>query len=166
LGGLLAGFCSFRERRCEPGAGRTEFSLAMTTRQLSFRQLQAAWGVALAFAAVCIVFGGFTKKPYAGGFGWRHGVLAGVVLWLACTALWIRRKLLKRARSNTSNPSSSAPMWTPAQLIGILLAGSITAWGLVSNIVIPSPPWFSDAIYVTGILLLFNFMPRKPASFG
>jgi hypothetical protein len=137
--------------------------MAATTPQLSFRQLQAAWGVALAFAVVCIVFGGFTKKTYAGALNWRHGVLAGLVVWLAWTGLSIARKLGKQARANANDPSSSAATWTPAQLTGIILAGSIAACGLVSNMVIPSPPWFSDTIYTTGILLLFKFLPRKPA---
>lgn len=145
------------------GAAGRVVRMPRITPQLSVRQLQAVWGGYLAFAVVCIVFGGFTKKAYVGGFNWRHGVLAGVVVWLAWTAVSIRGKLLKRAQSSTGNPGRSAAIWTAAQLIGIIVAGSIAACGLVSNIVIPSPPWFSDAIYTMGILLLFRFLPRKPA---
>lgn len=138
----------------------------MTTTQLSFRQVQVTWGLAIAFAIVCIFFGGFTRKPFAGGLGLLHWVLMGIVVGLSISALSIPRELLKRARSGAerSNTSASAGAWTGAQVIGIGLAAGIFAWGLVSNIIIPSPGWLSDAIYTTGILLLFKSLPRKSAN--
>lgn len=42
-------------------------------------------------------------------------------------------------------------------------AEGVVLWGLVSNMVIASPQWLSDVFYALGFLLLFNFMPRKPA---
>jgi len=92
-------------------AGRTEFSMAMTTRQLSFRQLQAAWGVALAFAAVCIVFGGFTKKPYAGGFGWRHGVLAGTMVVLTSDNGFHHGQNRRNSKFVPYTPALQVPLW-------------------------------------------------------
>jgi hypothetical protein len=47
--------------------------------------------------------------------------------------------------------------------VGIMIAESIVLWAVVSNVVIASPHWLSDVFYTTGALLLFRFMPTKPA---
>jgi hypothetical protein len=142
-----------------------EKKCGVTTTPLSFRNIQTVWAVAIAFAIVCIVFGGFTRKAFEGGLNWRHGILLGLVGWSALSGLSIRRKLLHRASSGAKGSNSGAPAktWVAAQLLGIMLAGSMVAWGLVSNVVIASPLWLSDAIYVAGILLMFRFKPSKPS---
>ena len=139
--------------------------MAGNTTPLSFRHVQIIWGVAIAFAVVCIVFGGFTRKPFEGRLSWRHGILLGLVAWSVIGGISILRKLLRRARSGAkaSNSGASAKAWAAAQLLGIMLAESIVAWGLVTNIVIASPQWLSDPIYAAGILLLFRFKPSKPS---
>lgn len=71
-----------------------------------------------------------------------------------------------RVSPGSGNALASIKAWTAAQLLGIMSAESIVLWGLVSNIVIASPEWLSNAIYVAGILLLFNFMPTRPAYIG
>jgi hypothetical protein len=44
-----------------------------------------------------------------------------------------------------------------------MTAEGIVLWALVSNVVVASPQWLSDVFYTVGALLLFKFMPRKPA---
>jgi hypothetical protein len=137
--------------------------MPVTTTALSFRHVQIIWGVAIAFAAVCIVFGGFTRKAFEGGLDWRHGALLGLAGWSALSGFLTRRKLLNRASHSAKGdkPAASAKTWTAAQLLGIMLAESIVVWGLVTNIVIASPQWLSDVIYVAGVLLLFKVKPSK-----
>jgi hypothetical protein len=77
----------------------------------------------------------------------------------------VRRKLVVRAtaQSNAADPAAPLNAWTAAQLVGIISAEGVVIWGLVSNIVIASPQWLSDAFFALGVLLLFKFMPTKPA---
>ena len=93
------------------------------------------------------------------------GWLIGLVTWSAWGGISVRRRLVARAtaQSNAADPIAPLKAWTASQLIGIMLAEGVVLWGLVSNIVIASPPWLSDAFYTLGLLLLFKFMPRKPA---
>jgi hypothetical protein len=46
--------------------------MPVTTTPLSFRNIQRVRGVAIAFAIVCIVFGGFTRKAFKGSLSWLH----------------------------------------------------------------------------------------------
>src|SRR4051812_37080639 len=98
--------------------------MPMTTMPLSLRQVQWVWGVALAFAIVCIVFGGFRRKPFEGSLDWRHGGLLSVATWSAFSGFLVRRTLLNRASSSAkgSNPSASAKTWAAAQLLSIMLS--------------------------------------------
>lgn len=134
----------------------------MTAAPLSFRQVQLVWGVAIGFATVCIVFGGFTRKPFHGGLDWRHGALVALAAWSVLSGFSTRRKLLDRATLKArGGDATSAKTWAAAQLVSIMFAESVVVWGLVSNIVIASPQWLSDAIYVAGILLLFKVKPSN-----
>jgi len=134
------------------------------TRSLSFRQVQAIWVIALAFAVACVVVGGLTRKAFDGGLNWRHWLLFGLVAWSAWGGLSMLRKLMGRAvaQSSEANPNASRT-WSAGQLVGIMTAEGIVLWALVSNVVIASPQWLSDVFYTVGALLLFKFMPRKPA---
>jgi hypothetical protein len=135
------------------------------TKPLSFRQVQAAWVIALAFAVVCVVVGGSTRKAFDGSLNWRHWLLIGLVAWSAWGGLSVRRKLTARAvaQSSGANSNAASRTWTAGQLVGIMTAESIVLWAVVSNLVIASPQWLSDVFYIAGALLLFKFMPRKPA---
>lgn len=139
--------------------------MTATTMPLSFRHVQMIWGVAIAFAVVCIVFGGFTRKDFEGGLDWRHWALVGLAGWSALSGFSARRKLLNRASSSAkrNNPNAIAKTWTAAQLTGIMTAESVVIWGLISSVVIASPSLLSDAIFVAGILLLFKFKPSQPS---
>jgi hypothetical protein len=139
--------------------------MPLTRTPLSLRHVQIVWGVAMAFAIFCIIFGGLTRKTFEGSLNWLHGALFALAVWSAWGGISTRRKLINRAsvKSNSDNALSSGKTWTAAQMLGIMSAEAIVLWALVSNIVVASPWWFSDAIYVTGILLLFKFMPTKPA---
>jgi hypothetical protein len=136
----------------------------MATAPLSFRQVQLVWGVAIGFAAVCVVFGGFTRKAFDGGLDWRHGALVVLGAWSVSGAISTRRRLLNRAplKAMGGDPSASK-RWTAAQLMSIMAGASIVSWGLVANSVIGSPQWLSDGLYVAGILLLFKFHPSRPS---
>ena len=139
----------------------------MGAAPLSFRQVQIVWGIALAFAAVCIVFGGFTRKAFHGGLDWRHGALVVAAAWSVSGAFSMRRRLLNRASLKArGGDASAAKTWTAAQFIGIMAANSIVAWGLVADTVIGSPQWLSDAMYIAGVLLLFKFKPAKSSYSG
>jgi hypothetical protein len=135
------------------------------TKPLSFRQVQAVWVSAIAFAVLCIVFGGFSRKAFNGDFNLRHWLLIVLVAWSAWGGISVRRRLVARAtaQSNAADPTASLNAWTASQLVGIMSAEGVVLWGLVSNIVIASPLWLSDGFYTLGVLLLFKFMPRKPA---
>jgi hypothetical protein len=139
--------------------------MPLATTPPSFRQVQIFWGVAIAFAVVCIGLGGTTRKAFEGGIHWQHWVLVGLVLWSFAGGLSTLRKLIAgaSAAAKSGNPLASTKRLTAAQLLGIGTAESIVLWGLVSNVVIASPEWLSDAFYVAGILLLFRFKPTKPA---
>lgn len=135
------------------------------TKPLSFRQVQAAWVIALALAVVCMAVGGFTRKAFDGTLNWRHWLLIGLVAWSAWGGLSVRRKLAARAvvQLNEPTPNAAPRTWTADQLVGIMTADGIVLWALVSNVVIASPQWLSDVFYTLGVLLLFKYMPRKPA---
>jgi hypothetical protein len=133
------------------------------TKPLSFRQLQAVWVGAIAFAIACIVFGGFSRKAFNGGLNLRHWLLIGLVAWSAWGGISVRRRLVARATAQSRADSTAAlKAWTASQLVGVMLAEGIVLWALVSNLEIASPQWLSDAFYTLGVLLLFKFMPRKP----
>lgn len=135
------------------------------TKPLSFRQVQLVWVGAIAFALFCIVFGGFRRKAFDGDFNWRQWSLVVLVAWSTWGGISVRRKLVARAtaQSNAADPTAPLNAWTAGQLVGIMSAEGVVLWGLVSNMVIASPQWLSDVFYALGFLLLFNFMPRKPA---
>ena|SRR5215467_6587049 len=135
------------------------------TKSLSFRQMQAVWGSAIAFAVVCIAFGGFARKSFNGALNLRHWLLIGLVAWSALGGISVQRRLVRRAITQSSGSDSAAVLraWTASQLIGIMLAEGIVLWALVSNLVIASPQWLSDVFYTLGVVLLFKFMPRKPS---
>jgi hypothetical protein len=134
------------------------------TKPLSLRQVQAVWGCAIAFAVVCIVFGGFARKPFDGDLNLRHWLLIGLVAWSAWGGIAVQRRLARRAITQSRGTDSAAALraWTASQLLGIMLAEGIVLWALVSNLVIASPHWLSDVFYTLGVMLLFKFMPRKP----
>ena len=135
------------------------------TKPLSFRRVQAIWVIALAFAFACVVVSGLSRKAFDGGLNWRHWLLIGLVAWSALGGLSVRRKLTGRAvvQSSAATPNAASITWSAGQLVGIMTAEGIVLWALVSNVVIASPHWLSDVFYTVGTLLLFNFMPRKPA---
>jgi hypothetical protein len=135
------------------------------TKPLSFRQIQAAWAIALAFAVVCVVLGGLTRKAFDGSLNWRHWSLIGLVAWSVWGGFSVRRRLTARAaaQSREANPNAASRTWTAGQLVGIMTAESIVLWAVVSNLVIASPQWLSDVFYTAGALFLFKFMPRKSA---
>ena len=139
--------------------------MPLTTTPLSLRMVRIIWGVAVVFAIVCIVFGGFERKTLEGGLNLRHGLLFSLAVWSALSGFSTRRRLTNRACALASgtNPSASAKPWAAAQLVSIMSAESLVMWGLVSNTIIASPQWLSAAIYVAGVLLLFKFKPMKPS---
>jgi ABC-type Co2+ transport system permease subunit len=133
-------------------------------KPLSFSQVQAVWVGAIVFALFCIVFGGFRRKAFHGDFDWRHWLLVVLVAWSAWGGISVRRKLVARATAQSKAVDPTAPFnaWMARQLVGIMSAEGVVLWGIVTNIVIASPQWLSDAFFTLGVLLLFKFIPRRP----
>jgi hypothetical protein len=52
--------------------------------------------------------------------------------------------------------------WSLSQVMGLAFASSVALLGIVASIRVGCPRWFRTSFYVTGLVLLILWSPRRP----
>ena len=142
----------------------------MSSEPLSFKQVQTFWGVALAFAIICVLVGEFVfvQNGIAGRLDWRHWAIAGLAAWSAEGGRYIRRKLMIHASKEVreGNGLEAGRKQSAAQVLGFASAIGVVMWGLVVNRTVGSPRWFDSIFYIAGVVILIAYKPSRSAFVG
>jgi hypothetical protein len=105
------------------------------------------------------------RDPGNNDWTWRHGVVAGLALWVALEGFRFRRRLLDRSSQELAKDSSDPKAlkhWEIGNIIGLAMAEAVVQWGLVVCMVLGGALWQASLFYAVGLVLLLLWTPRKP----
>ena len=137
----------------------------MVTKPLSFRQLKLLWTLVIVFLPMLVWIGEYAaKRAYGGRLTSWHLALVAVGAWLIADGYWFRRKLMMRAIADRGGLGQEAAdrKWSLSQVMGLAFASSVALLGIVASIRVGCPRWFRTSFYVTGLVLLILWSPRRP----
>ena len=90
------------------------------------------------------------RDPGSNDWTLRHGVVAGLALWVALVGFRFRRRLLDRSSQELAKDSSNPKAlkhWEIGNVIGLAMAEGVVQWGFVVGTVLGGALWQASLFY-------------------